>query len=568
MADYRWEVSPSNPAAIQELQDAASVSRPTAIALISRGIGPEKVHEFLQPSLKSLVDPYRLPGTKEAAARLWQAIQNGETILIHGDYDADGITSTVLMTQILTENGAKVDTFLPHRIDDGYGLTPESIKRACEKQHSLLLTVDCGITSDDAVRTARGLGIDVIVTDHHEPGEALPVASAVIDPKLPGADPRIRELAGVGVAFKVCHAFVKYGRENRLGGYATDLRDVLDLVALGTVADIVPLVEENRPLVKYGLQVLSRQHRPGIRALCDIAGLNEAIRAPDIAFRLAPRLNASGRLGDPTLSMDLLMAQSMSVAFPLAKALDDENRKRQELEAETFEQAEEQIAARCNLDTDRTVVVWGEKWHQGVLGIVAARLTRRHHRPCVVLTRDVSGFFSGSGRSVGEVNLVQMLEKCEKVLGRYGGHPMAAGLSLLVEDLEGFAAKFEKAVQGVLPLDQMRPQLTACGEISFSEIDDVFLEELKLVEPFGQGNPEPVFLTRMVTPNRVHTVGRGHARGYFRDGTDTGMNFIAFGQLPESFPEPPWDVVYKPHLNTYGGHSTPQAQVLDVRPAE
>ena len=565
MEEYRWAIAAHNGERVRELQESASITRPTALVLATRGIGPAEAPDFLNPSLSNLVDPYELPGCEEAAARLWKAVRDGESILIHGDYDADGITAAVLVSKILSRNGAKVEAFLPHRIDDGYGLTAESIDKACTEKHSLLITVDCGITSYEAVEAARKQGIDVIITDHHEPGDREPVATAVIDPKLPGSHPRVKELAGVGVAFKLCHAFIKYGRQHRLGGFDTDLKEVLDLVALGTVADIVPLLDENRCLAKFGLQVLSRQHRPGIRALCELVGLNEAIRSTDIAYRIAPRLNAPGRMGDPMLSLHLLEAESMGEAVPLARALDNENKKRQQLEAETFERAEEQIRQNCNLAEDRAIVVWGDNWHQGVLGIVAARLTRRHHRPCIVLTRDNNGLLSGSGRSVTGVNLVDVLERSQEYLDRFGGHPMAAGLSLEPEYAGDFSKAFIANVRDVLSEEAMRPELEICGEISFRDVDEVFLEELHMLEPFGQGNPQPVFFTRGVTAERLLPAGTNHTRGALRDANGNFIDFIAFGRTPDTFPPPPWDVAHIPKMNTYGGRRTPQIQILDVR---
>lgn len=569
MQELLWEVAEENADLIRELQSATGMTRPMAVILASRGVSPECVSDFLQPSLKRLVDPYRLPGTREAAERLWKAVSAGQHILIHGDYDTDGITASVLMAWCLRQNGAKAECFLPHRIDDGYGLTPESIDKACREHHSLLVTVDCGINSYDAIRSARAQGLDVIITDHHEPGNETPAANVIIDPKLPGSDPALHELAGVGVAFKVCHAFIKYGRATGLGGAATDLRQVLDLVALGTVADIVPLLHENRHLVSFGLHELSTQRRPGIRALCEVSGLGDAksIRAADITFRLAPRLNAAGRLGDPNDAMRLLEATGMNDASPLAAALDEKNRGRQQMEEETLQAAEAQIAARLDLTQCRTVVVWDETWPQGIIGIVASRLVRRYHRPAIVLTRELNGQWRGSARSVRRVNLVSVLEKCRELLMRFGGHPMAAGLSLEQDKLERFSQDFEKAVQLLLGVDGMRPHLEVCGRVGFNEITDTFLEELGQLEPVGHGNPEPLFLTSSVVPERIFPAGRSHTRGVVVDQSNARLDFILFGRTPAELPPAPWSIIYTPQLNTYGGRSTPQAHIQDLRPA-
>jgi single-stranded-DNA-specific exonuclease len=564
MEEYIWEISQNNEERVAKLIDEASVTRPVALVLDTRGIGPDKVQDFLNPSLDNIVDPYLLPGTRAASERLWKAIHEHEQILVHGDYDTDGITATALVAWVLRRNGAQVECYLPHRIDDGYGLTAESISRTNPDRCDLLLTVDCGITSYEAVAMAQSRNLDLIITDHHTPGNEPLSAVAVVDPKLPGAPKEIQELAGVGVAFKVCQAFLKYGREMGYGGEDTDLLQVLDLVALGTVADIVPLLYENRILVKHGLEVLSRQHRPGIHVLCDISGVGENVATTDITYRLAPRINATGRMGDPTDSLRLLEADNMVDAAELARSLDNQNRARQTIEEEVVRAAEEQIAQRCDLSTIRSLVVWSDNWHQGVVGIVASRLTRRYHRPSVVLTRDASGQFTGSARSIRRLNLVDLLGECGETLIRFGGHAMAAGLSLYEENLPKFCLQFDEAVQRVLGIESMKPQLNICGEVAFSELDDVFFQELEMLEPFGHGNPEPVFLTRQVWPERRLPAGRQHTRGCVRDASGAHINFIAFSRLPSEFPQPPWDVVYSPHINRYNGMNTPQLKILDV----
>ncbi|MFA4943520.1 MAG: single-stranded-DNA-specific exonuclease RecJ [Lentisphaeria bacterium] len=541
-----------------------------ALVLACRGVGPETIGSFLQPSLRNLTDPYLLPGTAAAAQRLWLAISRGEPILIHGDYDTDGITAAVLLAWCLRQNGARVECFLPHRLDDGYGLTPESVAKACQDHpFPLLVTVDCGINSYEAIRHARDRGMDVIVTDHHEPGVELPAANVVINPKLPGGPPELYDLAGVGVAFKLCHAFLKYGREQGLGGMATDLRNVLDLVALGTVADIVPLLRENRCLVRHGLQILSGQQRPGVRALCEISGLGEAesIRAADITFKLAPRINAAGRLGDPMESMRLLDSRGMNDAMPLAQGLDAKNRERQQLEEQALVAAEAQIADRIRLAERRAIAVWDAHWPQGVIGIVASRLVRHYHRPCVVLTLDAAGQWRGSVRSVRRVNIVQVLEQCQRHLIRFGGHPMAAGLSVAPERLEAFDAAFEAAVRQLLGAEGLHPSLDICGEIGLAEIDELAVNELGELEPFGHSNPEPLFLSRRVAPERILPAGRNHARGTVSDQSRGRHPFILFGKVPAELPPPPWDIVYTPRFNLYNGNRQIQLQLHDLRTA-
>ena len=568
MDEYVWDVAPCDAAQVQTLMDVAAVSRPTALVLATRGITPQSVASFLNPTLQHLTDPFDLPGARQAAERLWRAILNGERILVHGDYDTDGITAAALTSWVLRRNGADTECYLPHRIDDGYGLTVESIEKACADKCGLLLTVDCGITSYDAIRMARERGLDVIVTDHHMPGTEPMDAHTVVDPKLPGAPPEVQDLAGVGVAFKVCHAFIKYGRQHGFGGEDTDLREGLDLVALGTVADIVPLLHENRLLVKHGLAVLARQQRPGVHALCEIAGIREGLGTADITYRLAPRLNATGRMGDPTDSLRLLEADSMVEAFALARSLDDHNRQRQLIEEEVVQSAEAQIVQLYNLQTCRAIVVWNDQWHQGVVGIVASRLARRYHRPAVVLTRDPSGQYTGSARSVRRISLVDLLEQCRHSLVRFGGHAMAAGLSMEAQMLPDFCRDFESAVGLVLGADAMRAQLDISGEVRLDELSDQFFGELERLQPFGHSNPEPLLLTRCVVPERRVPVGKTHTKGILRDANGGRLPFIAFGRTPDDFPEPPWDVVYTPQLNRFNGTEAAQLRLQDVHSSQ
>lgn len=587
-----WEFAAPPPEVVSALMDEASVTRPVGLVLAAHGISCENVHTFLHPDMVNMGDPYLLPGTKAAAIRLWEAIQKNQRIMIHGDYDTDGITATALLAWVLRENGAQVTCYLPHRIDDGYGLTADSINKNAKGNCSLLVTVDCGITSYDAVNAARAINLDLIITDHHTPGPTplhsgvqgggsiglgLPENAAeldtmvVVDPKLPGSPAETHELAGVGVAYKVAQAFLKYGRENGLGGEETDLSNVLDLVALGTVADIVPLLNENRILVREGLKILSMQTRPGVHELCEISKITDKLSTSDITYRLAPRINATGRMGDPTDSLRLLEAHDVEAAKEMAAILDHLNRERQTIEEQVVAEAEAQILERYRkgtargLDVARSIVVWSDHWHQGVVGIVASRLTRRYHRPSIVLTRDPSGQFTGSARSIRTLNLVQVLDECKDTLIRFGGHAMAAGLSLGEDMLETFCVKFDEAIQKVLDIESMRPTINICGEVDFCELDGVFFQELKELEPFGHSNAEPIFITRNVYPEHKIIAGRAHTRGALRDSNGDRMQFIAFSRLPDEFPPEPWDIVYSPHINRFNGNEAYQLRIHDVR---
>ena len=350
---------------IQDLIRRKNIPRAVAMYLAARGISAEEADHYFNNSFADLTDPYRFPGMDVAVKRLWLAIRNRERILIHGDYDTDGITATSLLSWVLEKNGAVVSSFLPHRFDDGYGFTPESLAKALETAPTpckVLVTVDCGINSCPAVAEAAAKGIDVIITDHHEPGEGASPALAVINPKVHRELADMHQLSGVGVAFKLAHAFVKYGRDNNLGGYATEMQDVLDFVALGTVADIVPLLGENRILVKYGMETLRKQLRPGIRALIEVAHVDASISPSDITFKLAPRINAAGRLGNAISALQLLNASNIVDAYKFADMLESFNQRRQAKEQEIFSEAKRQVESDPFFDKSITITAAGEGW--------------------------------------------------------------------------------------------------------------------------------------------------------------------------------------------------------------
>ncbi len=561
----RWEIAKTDNQAVQALMSDFGLPRPIALVLVSRGIAPEQLNSFLDPKLQDLIDPFVLPDMQKAVERMWLAIQRNERIVIHGDYDADGITSTVLLAWVLRENGAQIDCFLPHRMEDGYGLTSESVLKAVAEQHKLLITVDCGITSCEATDTANANGIDVIITDHHQPGDHIPKAFAVLNPKLHPELEELQCLAGVGVCFKLCHGFIKFGRERGLGGMHFDLKEGMDLVAMGTVADIVPLLGENRTLVRHGMKVLSAQRRPGIRALCDLVRLNDRISPEDVTYRLAPRLNAAGRLGDPEVALRLLQARSIVDAYPLADHLDDFNRQRQCHEERAFASAKRQVTRLC-IDDRFTLVAKGENWHRGVIGIVASRLSHEYHRPTIVLSIDEKGDVHGSGRSIRGINLVDALRHCSSFLTRYGGHPMATGLALTLEHLQGFEDAFETAIRNFCNGQwDFTPCINIEGDVRFDELSEHFFLELERLGPFGHSNPAPLFRFHNVVPERIMPAGRDHTRGILADATGQRIQFIAFGRRPDSFPKSPWYVVAVPEINIFRGSRNPQLQVIDLR---
>lgn len=551
---------------INELIAKKQIPRPIALSLLSRGVNESTYDSFVSSQLKSLGDPYRLHGIEKAAARIWQAIAKKENILIYGDYDTDGITATSVVYKVLSDNRANVSCFLPHRFDDGYGFTVESLDKAlADSNYELIITVDCGITGADTVKSAMSKGIDVIITDHHDPHGELPDAFAVINPKVHDDTKDLTILAGVGVAFKLCHGFLKYGRENNLGGEGTDLKNILDLVALGTVADIVPLLGENRILVSHGLEVLSSQIRPGIRALCDSVKIDSKLKPSHISFNLAPKLNAAGRFGSPGEAFDLLNTNNIVEAHSIADNLNNYNILRKKTEDEIYSNALIQLKDK---DTSRSaVLVAGEGWHLGVIGIVASRLAREFNAPALVLSIE-GDTASGSGRSVGDINLIELLNDSADLLSQYGGHPMAAGLSLKTKDLTNFFDKFCESIKKKR-IKPYIPSLDIDGDVLLSELDQLFFSSLEKLEPFGCGNPEPLYRINNLMPINVGPAAMKHSKGQLRDSSNNTISFIAFNINVNSLPTTDhWDVVATPQINNYRGEQSFQLQVKDIHPSE
>ena len=548
------------------LRQKFSLPRPVALFFAARGIDEEQIPDFLCPRLANLSDPYRFPRIQDAAARLWSAIANKEPILIHGDYDTDGITASALLALVLRQNGAEVHSFIPHRFDDGYGFTPESLQKALDSFGGckVLVTVDCGITSCDAVRDAVSRGIDVIITDHHEAGAELPDALAVINPKVYPELEDLQLLSGAGAAFKLSHAFIKYGREHNLGGFQTRLEEVLDYVALGTVADIVPLLGENRIMVKFGIEILRKQLRPGVRALIESSKLRSELTPADITFRMAPRINAAGRVGDANVALQLLESEHIVEAYNCASQLESFNRIRQEKEQEIYQEACEQIERNLAWQSDYTLLVAGRDWHQGVIGIVASRLARDYNRPTIVLT--IQGDVAyGSGRSVPSLNLVEVLSHTSDLLERYGGHPMAVGIGLRAERIADFFEAMDREVRKQITSADLEDFISYDGEVQLDEMTPEFFSYLAKLSPFGHSNVKPIFRFNELQVQRCSTVGGSHTRGTFRS-REGMIDFIAFNRPCSEFHGRTLDVLATPQLNRHQGQEIPQLNVIDIRP--
>ena len=524
----------------------------------------DEVQNFLRPRLRSLSDPFLLPQMGAAVTRILAALDLRERIVLFGDYDVDGVTSLALLDEMLRGYPAAAgpDLFLPLRMEEGYGLSRESVER-CLEQHrpQLLIAVDCGTASTSEIAELKKRGVDVIVLDHHEAKSALPDCVALVNPKTDSASP-FHYLCSVGIVFKLCHALLK---ARPLPGF--DLKSKLDLVALGTVADIVPLVDENRLLVRRGAIEIAQTSRIGLKKLMQVAGVRPPILPEDIGYRLGPRLNAAGRLSTAAKSLRLLLTQDESEAATLATELDQQNRERQEVEKQILALAVEEIDKQFDAARDFAIVTGARGWHPGVLGIVASRVARKYHRPAIVVGFDENGAGKGSGRSIDGLDLVEALTRCATTLEKFGGHEMAAGLALREEDFARFTEAFRSAARDMLSEEALQRRLRLDHELPFTEIDMEFLRWHELLQPFGNGNRQPIFFARAVEPVAPpRIVGEKHLIFRLRQG-DRSRRAVYFDSAATELPVPPWDVAFRIGVDEYDGETLVGIRIEAIRAA-
>lgn len=552
---------------LEAFVDQLQLSHLVARILLSRLPSLESARHFMAARLADLPDPFLLPDMEDAVSRLQTALEKGEKIAIHGDYDVDGITGTVLLfAGLQAMGGSELEYHIPLRLRDGYGLSAKALQAAAAQGTKLVVSVDCGISAHAEAKLAKELGLDLIITDHHQPPDELPDALAVINPQRQDSQFPFQNLAGVGVAFFLLVALRKRLRE--AGWFADrsepDLRHFLDLVALGTIADLVPLQGINRTLTRHGLTLLEKGSRVGVKALKQVAGVKE-VSCGVVGFQLAPRLNAAGRMEDAGLGVELLLEQDMVRALNTSRYLDQCNRERREIEKETLQEAERAVEQFADEHT-HSIVIGGDGWHSGVIGIVASRLVDRYSRPTVLIALDgASG--KGSCRSISGFHLYHGLQLCAEHLVAFGGHEMAAGLSISTEQLPSFAAAFENHARSALSAGDLQPKLRHDGELLLEELDLDVLRQLRGLAPFGMGNPEPLFVVRSVRPMQVKTVGDNHLRFTACQGAFSHPA-IAFGMLErrEEF-HGEVDLLVSPQINLYNSRETVQLRVKDVRPS-
>jgi len=566
----KWKLRGEQPEASQvgQLAQALDVQNLTAQVLLLRGVTTaEQGGEFLRANLSTLPDPDLLPDMAIACTRLGQALEQGEIIAVHGDYDVDGITGCTLLVETLRALGGNVEYHIPLRLKDGYGLSADAIHQAKEDGCALIVSVDCGVSALEEAELAAELGLDLIITDHHQPPDELPICLALINPHLPKNKFPWKELSGVGVAFFLLVGLRRHLRENNyfVGREEPDLRQGLDLVALGTIADIVPLGGVNRILVRSGLQLLESGVRPGIAALKRVADVKK-VSSGVVGFRLAPRLNAAGRLEDAALGVKLLLGEELQDIDLLADLLDGFNRQRQKIEQKTLTEAVALVEEQNRPDR-YSIVLASENWHSGVIGIVASRLVERYHRPTILIALE-GGQGKGSARSISGFNLYQALKESADPLAGFGGHAMAAGLSITEENLESFMIAFEQVAASRLTTDDLMPVAYHDGEVSLSSFTLPLLRELETLNPYGAGNPQPAFVSRNCRVYSPRILGDKHLKfDVEQDGYRVGC--IAFGQA-EQFDQLNGDIdlLYRPGINQWRGEESIQLQVVDIRTSD
>jgi single-stranded-DNA-specific exonuclease len=590
---FRWSLAPPQPLLAGQLAAQLKIRTLLAQCLLNRGFSePAAIENFLQPRLKNLADPFLLPNMAAAIERLFRAREQNELLVIFGDYDVDGVTSTALLVEVLRPLGWKVDFYLPNRMDEGYGLSANGVENCLNKiPATLLLAVDCGSTAVETINRLRSRDVDVIVLDHHQISNPAPDAVALVNPQLQSRESRVEsrepadggasalcplpltqfcELCSVGLAFKLAHALVKRGREIGLAGAAEfDLRPLLDLVALGTIADLVPLTGENRILVSAGLQRLNTTQRPGLVALKQVAQCPSKLGTYEVGFQLGPRLNAAGRLETAEESLHLLLARDLAGALPLAQNLDSRNRERQKIERGIAEEVIGVVKSKFDPQTDFVIIEGQLFWHIGVVGIVASRVLQQFYRPTIILGGE-GGEWRGSGRSIAGFDLAAALRECGDLLVRHGGHAMAAGLGIQPEKIDALRQRLNELARRALKPEDLQPLLRLDAEAGLDEMSLDLLGALACLKPTGQGNPPVQFCARNVYHQRpLQRIGadKQHVKMWVTDGAVT-HEAVWWNGGDQSLPVGKFDLAFAPQINEFNGRRTVQLKVLDWRPTQ
>lgn len=556
-----WKIKKNQNEIVQAVARENNISVLMAQILVSRGYThTEDIKRFLNPKISHLYSPFLMKDMKKAVGRISNEINNGGKILIYGDYDVDGVASTAVLYNFLKSAGANVDYYIPDRFEEGYGLNMDTAAVLCVQGPALIITVDNGISACEEIDYINSQGIDVIITDHHECQEVLPKAFAVVNPKQHECKYPFKFLAGVGVAFKVVQALC----EDLLGDGDKAL-EYLDLVCVGTVADIVPLIDENRVIVKYGLEALSDTANPGLKALCEVSGVNE-LNTWAVGFALAPRINAAGRLGEASRAVELFTVKDMKRAGQLAEELDRENKNRQDIESDLLEEVIKKIELE-GLNNDNIMVIHGENWHHGVMGIVASRVVERYQKPCMIISFEKDEG-RGSGRSIEGFNLFEALSRCSRLLEKYGGHELAGGLTISRNKMAEFKNEIIKVSQSMTGNTGICGKIDIDSSITVESLDIKVVSELKRMEPFGMANPQPLFCVEGLEIENLKAVGDNKHLKMCLSKEKCKVNAIAFrmGEMQSVLKYGDCiDVVCTPEVNRYMGRVSLQLNIKDIR---
>ncbi|WP_304132185.1 single-stranded-DNA-specific exonuclease RecJ [Ignavibacterium album] len=568
MINKRWKIREVEDSfTIKTLSESLNISEVLAKLLVQRNIKTfYQAKKFFRPSLEFLHDPFLMKGMDVATRRVIKAITENQLVFIYGDYDVDGTCATSLLYLFLKELDANVDFYIPKRLEEGYGLSKEGIDFIKSKNASLVITVDCGITAVEETDYANSLGLDIIICDHHQPKDEIPEALAVLDPLIPECNYPFKYLSGAGVAFKLAQ-----GISEKIGKRDLPL-EYLDLVALAGAADIVPLTDENRILVKAGLDKINSNPRAGIEALIKSAGLQPGtLTSGQVVFTIAPRINAVGRLGDARRAVQLLITNNSDEAHELAKVLESENYERRKIDVDTFDDANQLVENCIDLKNELAIILHQEEWHPGVIGIVASRLVEKYYRPTIMLTT-IDGVAKGSARSISNFNIYEALQKCEDILLHFGGHQAAAGLAVEIDKLEEFKTRFNEIVRATITEDDLYPEILIDSTIKFSEITPKFIRILDQFSPFGPENMRPVFLTESVELSGMpRIVGNNHLVGSFKQNStlkifdSIGFNLGEYLDLLLKNQNSKFDIVYILDKVVRDEKIYPQLKLRDIR---
>ena len=555
----KWEIYQTNEEKVEKLQEKYKLNRLLSTLLTNRGIIEEaEITKFLNPKRSDFYDPFGMPDMEKAVERILKAIENKEQIIIYGDYDVDGITSVTVLKSFLEERGIQVNVYIPNRLNEGYGLNKTAVEEIVKQGNKLMITVDCGITAVDEVEYAKTFGIETIVTDHHEPAEELPKAIAVVDAKRKDNKYECRNLAGVGVVFKLIQALsIKLGLDQK------EYLKYLDIVCVGTISDIVPLTDENRVIVKLGLKLVEQTKNLGLKEILQSCGYSK-INSTTISFGVAPRINACGRMGHQEEALNLLLSKDGNEVKELTQKINEYNKTRQEIEKNIYNEAVEQIEKE-GLDTKNTIVVSGKGWHHGVIGIVSSKITELYFKPSILLCEE-DGECKGSGRSIPGFDLHEALMECNDTIDKFGGHAMAVGININKEKVEEFKEEFEKIAKEK-EVDKIIPILNLDAEIKLDDVNKEMVDSLKELEPFGEDNKMPIFAFRNLKIDSIRSLSDGkHLRLSVKDNKNI-INAIGFnmGTLVDTYRiGDRVDIAGNLEINSFNGVDSIQINIKDI----